>query len=345
MRDYLYNLATDKAKGAISALIKIPLFALSLVYGLIVRILIFLYIRNQKQLESKVVGVGNITLGGTGKTSLVEFIAKALKKNGHRVAVLSRGYKRTRDTLMGDEPTMLAVKLKDVPVIVDADRFRGAKKAIKDYHADTLVLDDAFQQWRVKKDLEIVAIDSTKPFGNGRMIPRGILREPLSSLRRADIFILTKTNLIADTKGIRERLSVINPETPIVETVHKPVGLCELRNPARIFSPEFFDGKEVALFSGIGDPDSFAGVVRSMGLNVRLNLKFPDHFNYRQEDFDKIVNQAKVRNLNVIITTEKDAVRLTNIRIPGEGLQFLVLRIEIAVTKNEEALLSRLNSL
>jgi len=351
MRRYLYNLATDKAKGFLPGLCKIFLFVLSAIYGAVIRLLILFYRINHRRLSCKSIGVGNITLGGTGKTVLVEFIAKYLREHGHKVAILTRGYRirpartehRTPNTeTISDEPYMLAKNLCDIPVIVDADRVRGARKAVNEYSADTVILDDAFQQWKIKKDLEIVTIDAANPFGNAQMIPRGILREPPSSLERADILLVTKADAAADTEKLKRRLADINPRALIAESIHKPVGFCELKNCKRIFSPDFFEGKSVMLFSGIGDPGSFENSCRSLGLKIGISLRFPDHFNYTQADFDRIIKIAQEKNLNVIVTTAKDAARLESLKLDAGGLQFLVLRIEIRLTKNEEEFLSRL---
>jgi tetraacyldisaccharide 4'-kinase len=298
-----------------------------------------------------VLSVGNITLGGTGKTILVEFIAKYLRQNGHNVAILTRGYKRKTSNFklqtsnyetMGDEPYMLFKKLGDTPIIVEADRIRGAKKAIKEHCADTVILDDGFQQWRIFKDLEIVAIDTTNPFGNRHMIPRGILREPLSSLKRADIFMLTKTNLnnkIADLKFILNRL---NPKATIIESSHEPIGFYYYGRPDELFNINALKGKTVSLFSGIGDPDSFENLIKSLGINIGLSLIFNDHHSYTQEDLDKIIRGSKERGIDTVITTEKDVVRLYELRVTSYELRILILRIELKVAKNEDEFRNRL---
>jgi len=283
MRDYLYNLAIDKYNGKVSSIIKTALFLLSLIYGLMVRVLIFLFQIFPCHLNCKVISIGNITLGGTGKTTSVEFITRYLKQQGHKVAILTRGYKRqkapyavrpTRYEIMGDEPYMLAKNLKDTPVIVDADRVRAARKAINNYAADTVILDDGFEQWKIKKDLEIVTVDAVNPFGNGHMIPRGILREPLSSLRRADIFLITKTNLNSNTKELLDSLRKLNPSALIFESIHKPLGFYKIGSPDELFNIAALKGKNVALFSGIADPESFESLIKGLGLQVGLSFSF-----------------------------------------------------------------------
>jgi len=349
MQRYLYNLATDKYKGFIPALIKAGLFVLSCIYGLSVRFLIFLYHPRAHRLNCKVISVGNITLGGTGKTSLVEYIAHYLKQEGHKVAILSRGYKRkiaqyairnTQYETMGDEPYMLSRSLGDTAVIVDVDRVRAARQAIGNHGTDTVILDDGFQQWKIKKDLEIVTIDATNPFGNRYLIPRGILREPLTSLGRADIFILTKTNLKPDTRGLKDFLISINPKAAIFESMHKPVWFYEMDTGKRL-SPQMLKTKTAALFSGIGDPDSFENLILSLGINIGLSFKFRDHYDYSPEDLDKIVQSAKEKNIDTIITTEKDAARLCAVRRTPYAVRILVLRINLQI-KNEQGFHNRL---
>lgn len=348
MRAYLYSLATDQKKGIIAGAIKFFLFLLSLIYGAIVRLLVLFYRVKQRQFSCKVISVGNITLGGTGKTSLVEFIAKYLKAQGSKVAVISRGYKKeTGDhRTMGDEPYMLSQNLKDIPVVVDADRVRGINKAIKDYAVDTVILDDSLQQWRLKKDLEIVTIDATDPFGNGQLLPRGILREPLSALKRADLFILTKVNLNPDIRDLTAFLKEINPRAEVIEARHEPIDFYSLDKPNESIALAQFKGKTAALFSGIGDPDSFTGLISSLGVNVGEVFDFPDHHNYTQVDLDNISRQAKQKNIEIIITTQKDAARLCGLSglAVSRVLRPLVLRIQMRI-KDEQKLFFRLSSL
>ncbi|OGX16441.1 MAG: tetraacyldisaccharide 4'-kinase [Omnitrophica WOR_2 bacterium RBG_13_41_10] len=337
--DYLYNLATDRDNGFIAGLLKVLLFILSLIYGLIVKVLIWRYSINPKRLDCKVISVGNITLGGTGKTALVEFIAKFLKEKGLKSAILSRGYKTP------DEPLMLKRNLGDIPVIVDADRVRAAERAISDYQVKAVILDDGFQQWRIKKDLEIVAIDVTCPFGNQHLLPRGILREPLSALKRADIFILTKTNLNPDFQEIKDRLNSLNAKALVIESIHQPVGFYALTDKKELSRMQDLKGATVALFCGIGDPDSFESMIMGMGINVGLSFKFGDHYSYLQQDLDKIAQDSQKKNIHTIITTEKDAARISLLGLDSKMLPILVLGIELAVPKDEERLFHRLAGL
>jgi len=253
MERYLYSLATDRSRGFIAAIIKFFLFLASAIYGLVIRALIFLYRLSPCRLGCKVISVGNITLGGTGKTSLVKVIAGYLQQRGHKVAILTRGYKRKKITNyelritnyenMGDEPYMLQMSLADIPVIVDSNRVRSANRAISEYGTDTVIFDDGLQQWRIKKDLEIVTIDATNPFGNLHMIPRGILREPLSCLKRADVFVLTKTNLNADLESIKDILNKLNPSGLIIESIHQPQGFYNIHDLEELSDTKSLKGR------------------------------------------------------------------------------------------------------
>lgn len=343
MKQYLYNLATDKNKSFFASGIKFILLLLSFIYGLIIRGLIFISSFDLKRFDLRVISIGNITLGGTGKTSSVEFISRYLKARGHKIAILTRGYKRKAKDHLGDEPRMLFENLGDVPVIVDKDRARGAKRAIREYNSDTVILDDGMQQWGIKKDLEIVTIDALNPFGNGHMIPRGILRQPLSSLRQADIFVLTKTNLARDVNKIKSVLSKYNPKGLVVESIHNPTGFYDIKKPGELLNLSYLKGKKIALFSGIGDPDSFLKLILSLDIKVGLDLRFSDHHNYTLEELEAIVRKVSKEGLNIIVTTEKDAARFSNETLGIFGnLKLLVLRVELKIVKNEELLLARL---
>ncbi len=336
-REYLYNLVTCKIKGPLAWFLRLVLFIFSLVYGLAVVIISGFYRIRPAQLNSKVISVGNITLGGTGKTSLVEYLIIKLSQKGHKLAVLSRGYKRDVRLAgaqgIGDEPAMLQKKLPQANVIVDKDRLRGAARAIKEYAADTLILDDGMQQWRIAKDLEIITIDAGNPFGNLRLLPAGFLREPLGALSRADIFILTQVDPGQDTSAIQDRLRKLNPRALLVESRHMPEGFSNFNKPDEILSADSLKGRAALVFSGIGNPQAFEDTVRSLGIKISGTLRFADHHDYTQADLDDIVARAKEKELDTIITTEKDAVKISRLKIGHPGI--FSLHIKLGITKNE----------
>jgi len=329
MRKYLYNLATDKSRGPVAFLLKILLFLLSLAYGLIIRLMIVVFSMAKCRLRAKVISVGNITVGGTGKTPLVEYIASLLKEKGRSVAILTRGYGT------GEEARMLEENLEGLAVIVGADRAKGGRRAIKEYFADTLVLDDGFQQWRMIKDLDIAVIDAVNPFGNRNMLPRGILREPLSSLKRADIFMLTKTDMAADLNKLKAYLQRLNSKAEIFESVHKPVSLYRLDKKTEALSLDFLKGKAVCLFCGIGDPASFESLINKSGAKIAVSLIYPDHHDYTDVDLENIICAAVEKNIDTIITTEKDAARIMNSGLNDYNARFFALRVELAIKENE----------
>lgn len=336
-KDYLYNLVTYKIKGPLAVFFRGFLFILSLFYGLVVIILAGFYRIKPARFSAKVISVGNITLGGTGKTTLVEYLSKKLNAEGKRAVVLSRGYKRDLKRQgaisIGDEPAMLAKKLGFSHVVVDKNRIKAALSSIKDYAADTLILDDGLQQWRIFKDLEIVTIDAANPFGNFRLLPAGFLREPLSALKRADIFVLTQADALGGPGDLINRLQRINPHALVVESVHAAQGFFNLINPDKLLSRDSLIGKSVALFCGIGNPAGFENCISALKANIAKSFRFADHHSYTQADIDSIIQFAKEKRLDVVITTHKDAVKLEELET--RGFDILVLDIQLNITKNE----------
>ncbi|MDD5506456.1 MAG: tetraacyldisaccharide 4'-kinase [Candidatus Omnitrophica bacterium] len=334
----LYNLATDRYNGISAGFAKLFLFLLSLIYGLVVRLLIFLRSHRPEYAACKVISVGNITLGGTGKTPLVRYIAAYLYGQGRKVAILSRGYagRHSGSGYIADEPGMLRADLPEIPVVVNPDRLKAAKAAAAEFKTDTVILDDGFQQWHIKKDIEIVTIDATDPFGNSYLLPRGILREPLSSLKRAHLFVLTKTNLNPDTQDLKDFLLELNPSALVVGAAHEPVGFYKLDEPQNLLPPGYFKDKKVGLFCGIADPDSFGDLISGLGAEIVYSRNFRDHHQYKSGELRVLIAEAGRKGLDGIITTEKDAVKLTGIK-PGKTLPGLfVLCIKIRINKKDE---------
>ncbi|MFA5099395.1 MAG: tetraacyldisaccharide 4'-kinase [Candidatus Omnitrophota bacterium] len=344
MATYFENLATDRVGGGVAFFVKAFLWLLSLVYGLIVVVVSGVCCAKAVALKASVISIGNITWGGTGKTPLVELLARFLQCKGRKVAVLTRGYKRHMSE-MGDEPYMLSQKLPGVEIIVNRDRIRGAAEAVHAHGADTLILDDGLQQWRIRKDMEIVTIDAGNPFGNGSMIPRGILREPLGALERADIFVLTNTDGIADCGILKARLAAFNPKGIIVVARHKPAGFFMLSDPSKSCTVERLQSKPVALVSGIGNPDSFRRVIERMQIPVARAFEFPDHHRYSKADMRAVMEGVRQNNIETIITTEKDADKLRLCAAEAALPDIVVLRVSLEIIENEEQFYSRLLSL
>ncbi len=347
-KEYLLKLATDEAKGILAAFVKALLLLLSVIYGLCVRIILFCYkvgIFKRHSLERPVVSVGNITLGGVGKTPVVLLIAQFLKEKKLKPAILTRGYMGKefgQPRGQSDEADLLKESLEDVPVFVGKDRFALGQEGLKNHPIDVFLLDDGFQHWRLKRDLDIVLIDAAQPFGNGCLIPRGILREPLSSLRRADIFVLTKTDLGKENlERIKAALSKINPRAPLVESIHKPVSLIDANDVPRELS--LVKGKSVAALCSIGDPQSFENLLRDLGADIKQKFIFMDHHVYTREEIKVLVAVCLAQKTDILITTQKDAVKLRRFKEEFLTVNMFSLKIQIEITKGQDEFFSRLH--
>ena len=340
---------------------------LSRIYQVVILTRLFLYdkgILRHHALGCQVVSIGNLTVGGTGKTPVVEVFARELQKEGRRVAILSRGYKKVEpsplkkviDTVLmreqrrpprvvsdgrrlmldsamsGDEPYMLASNLSDVAVLVDKDRVKSGRYAVRELGCDTLILDDGFQYLSLKHRLEIVLVDCTNPFGNEYVLPRGILREPIRNIERADFIFITKSSG-RDVMPLKERLHALNPHAEIVECRHSPRYLKD------VFSGEsrelsFLDGLKVVAVSGIAVPSGFEGELERQGANIVERRRFADHHRYSQQEVIDIINCAGKHQADAIVTTEKDAVRFP--RLDRRDIPIYFLRVDIELLSGQE---------
>ncbi|HUL52127.1 MAG TPA: tetraacyldisaccharide 4'-kinase [Opitutaceae bacterium] len=335
----------------------------SILFSGVVQLRLWLYrqrLLHDQPLGCLVVVVGNLTVGGTGKTPVVEKFARALAERGRKVAILSRGYKSKRPPFWlrawnalthseeppprivsdgrrvlldseqaGDEPYMLARNLPGVVVLVDKNRVKAGTFAIRRFGCDTLVLDDGFQYLPLKGRLNLLLVDKTNPFGNGHLLPRGILREPVKHLRRASYVFLTKSNGQRDLE-IEELIRRHNPGVDVIECAHRPQYLqrvgAEERQPLG-----FLRDKRVGAFSGIATPESFEHFLRELGARLLYSKRFLDHYRFTQEDLDLVFSQARAAGLDFLVTTEKDAVRLDEtLRFP---LPLYYLRLEIEIIR------------
>jgi tetraacyldisaccharide 4'-kinase len=340
---------------------------LSRVYGVVIKARRFLYnvrILRDSTLGVQVIAVGNLTVGGTGKTPVVEKFASALRDQGRSVAILSRGYRSKpqplhkslinkillrEDTtpprvvsdgksllldseMAGDEPYMLASNLKDVIVLVDKDRVKSGRYAIEKYGCDTLLLDDGFQYWKLKgRRHDVVLVDRQSPFGNERLLPRGTLREPPSHLARAQWIFITKSD--GKTEELRRRIAEINPSAGIIECIHQPLYLEDVFTGNRI-GLEFFKGRKVSALSGIAQPESFEESLVQLGAELVYSRKFADHHRFTQLEVIKCINRSKKKLAEAIITTQKDAVRFP--KIDRRDLPIYFMRVEIKILSGAE---------
>ncbi|MFC2172148.1 tetraacyldisaccharide 4'-kinase [Acidobacteriota bacterium] len=294
--------------------------------------------------EVLVISVGNITVGGTGKTPLVEQIARFLKESNHRPAILSRGYRGkyserihvVSDTrklhsnweLAGDEPYLLAKRLPGIPVIVSKNRFLAGEFAHKMLGADALILDDGYQHLRLKRDLNILIVDCTNPFGGGHMPPLGRLREPLDAIRRADMVMLNRHDHPHDEIIIRKTIKKYHPEVRIFHCTNRPVKFRLFGRPEQ-FDISEFQGVKAALFCGIGNPGPFRSDIDRLGVEIVLCFNYRDHHRYSEKEIRWMTKEALKKGAEFLVTTEKDAVRLPPVE--GNDLSIIVLEAEAIV--------------
>ncbi len=351
MQKYLYSVMTGQAHGAGAGCLRLILRLLSFVYGMIVRIIPLGYragILRRYHLDKPVISIGNITWGGVGKTPLVECTAEFIKQQDFKPVVLTRGYKGKQidGRLMNDEAVTLESALDDVPVVAGRDRVKGAKDILKKQAVDVFLLDDGFQHWRLKRDMDIVAVDATNPWGNGFLIPRGILRESLSALSRADCFVITKADIgRAAVEDIKKRLQAVNPQAPVVETIHSPECFEGLRNTEEL-DLTFVKGEAVCAFCSIGDPESFEKTVRSFGAHLTKTFSFRDHHWYTPGDIQEMVDYCRSKNIQYIITTSKDAAKLReHADLFGDDLHCLILKVKIQMLHGKEEFFDRISRL
>lgn len=320
-------------------------------YGGILSVRNWLYLHgwfDRRRLPTIVVGVGNLTLGGTGKTVLVAHLARWLRDRGYRVGIVSRGYRRRgggvrivsegRGPLVtmdeaGDEPYLLAKLLPGVPVVVGADRYEAGRLAIERFQCQYLLLDDAFQNFSLAKDVEIVLMNARDPWGTGALFPAGVLREPLSALRRADWIILTRADA-GEANGLTDVIRRYNPHAPILRASYAPSELL-VWGESEALPVERIVGRRCLAFAAIADPASFEAVAHSSGAILLAFRSFPDHHSYTAEDLDTLEARARILGAEALLTTEKDAVRLP----PGHrlSLPLWMLRIRLEILEGDAA--------
>ncbi len=374
LEKFAVEVIMDKRRGLKAALLRTLLGALSLVFRVIVAGRHALFrnrLMHEHNLGCLVISIGNLTVGGTGKTPVVELLARTLHERGRQVAILSRGYKSKRkrkpslwkkmkahftgelldeepprvvsdglcgeplldSSLSGDEPWMLASNLPGVAVVVDKNRVAGGSLAIRKFGADTLLLDDGLQYLRLRHRLDIVLVDRTAPFGTERLLPRGTLREPRRHLRRASYIFLTKCDG-SDNSAIIQRLRKYNRVADIIECNHRPVHLQNAVTRERV-PLDFLKGLHVGAISGIAVPESFEAGLVKLGAHIEYRRWFTDHHRYTDQEIADFIEHSDRRALDAVITTEKDFVRFPKLVDPQVPVYFL--RVEIEILKGHEA--------
>lgn len=370
IEQYFIEIIRERRKAPFDSFVKGLLFIASRFYLRAISIRTWMYdtriIRN-RAIGCLVVSIGNLTCGGTGKTPIVEIFARTLSQKGRKVAVLSRGY-RSRDKrsfleklrkrlfsqkmevpprvvsdgknllhdsiTAGDEPYMLASNLKDVAVLVDKDRVKSGLYAIDEFGTDVLILDDGFQYLRLKAHINIVLVDSTSPFDNHHVLPRGLMREPIEHILRADYVFLTKSDGSPRLRHLKDFIRKHNHRAEIIECCHKPQYLEEVFERGHRHPLETLKGQKIASISAIANPASFEGFLENLGGSLVLKRHYADHHRYRQQELIDFINDAKAAGAELIVTTEKDAVRMPRLDRRDIDIQFL--RVEIDILSGQE---------
>ncbi|MCM8776211.1 MAG: tetraacyldisaccharide 4'-kinase [Candidatus Omnitrophica bacterium] len=333
IRNYLRLLAEGHNKGGLSKILIPVLEVASLVYGTVVSIIRFLYekkILRPKRLPFPVVSVGNLTWGGTGKTPLVEYLARKVCEYHRTVMILTRGYSK-------DEVNQFHHHLPKVVIGVGRNRVRTAQALIAKNRIDLAILDDGLQHWPVERDAEIVTVNALNPFGNGKLIPRGILREPVTILRKATIVVISHVNLVKpeEREKLRNRIRTIAPRIQIVESFMEPLFFYRAQNRSRL-SLDRLQKERVTTFSGVGAPRSFQLLLMNLQIKPIRNFEFPDHHVFTERELMEIKAVAESASTDEIVTTEKDFYRtpeaITRILNP------LILAVRLRFVTNEDIL-------
>lgn len=281
-----------------------------------------------------VISVGNLTVGGTGKTPCVEYLSRYFRDHGVRVAILSRGYGASHGP--NDEACLLSQNLPDVPHLQGANRAELADRAVMEFGAQVLILDDGFQHRRLARNLDIVLIDSTNPWGHGRLMPRGLLREAPGSLRRAGAVLLTRCDQVdpVEIEAIVQRIRRETPHAPIVKTTHQPQAWIQHEGPVQPL--DALRGRPIAAICGVGNPKAFGRTLENLGDKLLDVQVFPDHHNYSRSDVARLMAWAQTLPGNAaVVTTQKDLVKLRSATLGGREL--LALRIGLSIRPSADA--------
>jgi tetraacyldisaccharide 4'-kinase len=327
------------------SIISLFLGLLSLLYSAAVRLRLLAYrkgLLKSKSLPAYVVSVGNITVGGTGKTPFVAMLSDWMTHNGFRTAILSRGYKgkSKRESLVvsdgkgriasvydaGDEPILLAKKLPSTPVLISKDRHAIGDMALRLFNAEVLLLDDGYQYLSLHSDLNILLIDAKRQFGNGSVLPLGPMREPFEGIKRADLIVISRCSEQDRGDELVRLLGKTVPGKPVLHSSHLPD---EVFFPptGEVHPPHILKGKNVMAFAGIAHPDDFLEMITGLGAHVVEFMGYPDHYAYRDSDLEAFASWSKRSAVDFLLTTEKDWVRIDE-KIVGD-LNIAVLKIKI----------------
>jgi tetraacyldisaccharide 4'-kinase len=374
MKKYFLSIMKGQRKGFSAQLITWLLLPWSLVYGLgLFCHRNFYRLRGAYKAPKPVISIGNITVGGSGKTPLVIWLARNLQDKGIKSVILIRGYmpfKKIASSLRNaprndtvfpnnsDEADMLNEQIPYVPILAGADRvanivkldsrFRGNDKEGSgndkfEKAVDVYIADDAFQHWPLRRDLNIVAIDAGNPFGNGHLLPAGILREPLSALKRAHVFVLTKTENLSGIQDLSSKLEKINPKALIVESRYKSARIVDVFD-AGPKEENSLNDKRVVGFCAIGDPLSFESSLKNSGANVIQLFTYMDHHVYKKDEVQLMVKFCRLQESRILVTTHKDAVKLRIFKELFEGIRLVYIPIQLEITKGSDEFIQKVIS-
>ena len=339
------ELISGEKQGIVPGILRSGLKGLSLIYAGAIRsrnLAFDLGIKRVHKAPVPVISVGNLTAGGTGKTPFVAWLADWFHDKGVRVAILSRGYRSVSGDV-NDEKMVLDQLCPNVPHLQNPNRVEAASSACRELSAQLLILDDGFQHRRLARDLNLVLIDALNPWGYGVLLPRGLLREPIQSLRRADLVVITRADQCPDREKqeIIEHIQAVCPDSVCVEVGFPPQSLVNAEGLTAELSS--LSGKRIAAFCGIGNPDSFHKSLLDAGYNVSSFRSFPDHHHYSLENLEEIGQWGKQSGAPAILMTQKDLVKIKRTEL--NGLPVWAVRIGTRILRGDEALESRLKSI
>jgi tetraacyldisaccharide 4'-kinase len=345
---YLLDVIQERRKGPVSSILRGALSGASLAYNAGLKLFLLPYrlgVRKQTRLACPVISIGNLSVGGTGKTPMTQLLCEFLQQRGLKVCVLNRGYRGGEEhraaivsdgkrvlvdaKSAGDEAFMLAGLLPGVPIIVGKDRRETGRLAIEKFNPDVIVLDDGMQFYQLHRDLDIVLVDAQRPFDNGWTFPRGLLREPPSHIRRAGCIVITHSDRIDEPSlaHLKERLLALAPGRPVLTAQHRISRLMALDRSAEN-TADWLSGKRIAALCGLGSPASFREQLERAGANVVHWTEFPDHHEPTLGELNEVITSACAMEAEAIVVTEKDAVKIPPLMRP---IPFYALRVRMSL--------------
>ena len=360
---YLMQLSHGEDSGVIDWLVLAFLRVLSVLYEAGVRLKLAAYtyhILPKTKLDCCVISIGNITVGGTGKTPTAQKVALMIQKMGYNVVILNRGYRSHWKEKIGvvsdgkkiymtayeagDEAFLMAKQLPGIPVVIGKERAITGQFAVDKFNAEVIILDDGYQHWQLVRDLDVVLIDTLNMFGNGSILPRGTLREPLKNLNRASLFLLTKCDQSSPISRatLCDALHRYKPGAPIVESIHKPCDFIEIADwyksdSSKALPLTALKGQQVMVFSAIGNPSSFEQTMAAEGLDIIEAIRYPDHHDYGMVEMQYIMERAISKKVKALVTTGKDAVKIpTEFIYLHREVPLYILDMEIQITSGQK---------